>query len=88
MNVRNQMLNNPPPQVLDIEDDNLRKKFIRDILTDSKSSREVINVSAPPPTAQVNAYPKGLYPNSITEKFVMVKLLRYLLPILITKIRL
>ena len=33
------------PQVLDIEDDNLRKKFIRDILTDSKSSREVINVS-------------------------------------------
>ena len=32
-------------QVLDIEDDNLRKKFIRDILTDSKSSREVINVS-------------------------------------------
>ena len=36
---------NDPPQVLDIEDDNLRKKFIRDILTDSKSSREVINVS-------------------------------------------
>merc|ERR1719361_1873865 len=32
-------------EVLDIEDDNLRKKFIRDILTDSKSSREVINVS-------------------------------------------
>jgi protein phosphatase 1 regulatory subunit 14B len=30
-------------EVLDIEDDNLRKKFIRDILTDSKSSREVIN---------------------------------------------
>jgi len=30
-------------EVLDIEDDNLRKKFIRDILTDSKSPREVIN---------------------------------------------
>jgi hypothetical protein len=29
--------------VLDIEDDNLRKKFIRDILIGSKSSREVIN---------------------------------------------
>jgi len=30
-------------EVLDIEDDDLRKKFIRDILTESKSSREVIN---------------------------------------------
>jgi protein phosphatase 1 regulatory subunit 14B len=30
-------------EVLDIEDDNLRKKFIRDILIGSKSSREVIN---------------------------------------------
>lgn len=30
-------------EVLDIEDDALRKKFIRDILTESKSSREVIN---------------------------------------------
>jgi len=30
-------------EVLDIEDDNLRKKFIFDLLTSSKSSREVIN---------------------------------------------
>jgi protein phosphatase 1 regulatory subunit 14B len=30
-------------EVLDIDDDNLRKKFIRDILIDSKSSREVVN---------------------------------------------
>lgn len=30
-------------EVLDIEDANLRKKFIRDILIDSKSSRELIN---------------------------------------------
>ena len=39
------MLSTPNFQVLDIEDDNLRKKFIRDILIGSKSSREVINVS-------------------------------------------
>eukprot|EP00092_Neocalanus_flemingeri_P023953 GFUD01025984.1.p1 GENE.GFUD01025984.1~~GFUD01025984.1.p1 ORF type:complete len:181 (+),score=47.95 GFUD01025984.1:144-686(+) len=30
-------------EVLDIEDENQRKKFIRDILTDSKSSKEIIN---------------------------------------------
>jgi len=30
-------------EVLDIEDDNLRKKFIKDLLIGSKSSREVIN---------------------------------------------
>ena len=40
------MLSTPNFQVLDIEDDNLRKKFIRDILIGSKSSREVINVSS------------------------------------------
>ena len=40
------MLSTPIFQVLDIEDDNLRKKFIRDILIGSKSSREVINVSS------------------------------------------
>ena len=40
------MLPTPNFQVLDIEDDNLRKKFIRDILIGSKSSREVINVSS------------------------------------------
>ena len=32
-------------EVLDIEDENIRKKFIRDILHDSKSSREPVNVS-------------------------------------------
>ena len=32
-------------EVLDIEDENIRKKFIRDILHDSKSSRETVNVS-------------------------------------------
>jgi len=30
-------------EVLDIEDENLRKKFIRDILINSKSSRELVN---------------------------------------------
>ena len=34
-------------EVLDIEDENLRKKFIRDILINSKSSRELVNVSPP-----------------------------------------
>ena len=34
-------------EVLDIEDDVLRKKFIRDILIGSKASREVVDVSNP-----------------------------------------
>ena len=34
-------------EVLDIEEDVLRKKFIQDILTGCKSSRKVIDVSIP-----------------------------------------
>jgi len=30
-------------EVLDLEDDNQRKKFVKDLLTNSKSSREIIN---------------------------------------------
>ena len=32
-------------EILDIEDENQRKKFVRGILNNSKSSKEIINVS-------------------------------------------